>query len=156
MLWSLDLMRVLADEAQPTIESERRVISLEYSTPVPQASRRLSRVGLVLIVLLYAVASIPSGLLLALYVNFTATALYLGRFPAYSKPDPKDLPAFVTSGEFLALPGMVMVPAFVAFVAWRLGRRRPEFMLLAPIALALGAWIMMVADPFGAMNWWLD
>ena len=68
------------------------------------------------IVVLYVIASFPSGMLLGIYASFVSAAIYLGRFPSYGNPDPKTLPNWVMLPDTLGLLGIVLVPGIAWFV----------------------------------------
>ena len=126
---------------------------LDYASPKTQSSAGLS---VIIAAVFYAIAALPSGMLLGIYLSFALASVHLGRMPSYGNPDPKTLPDWVMSPSVLALPGMALVPGVVAFLSSRFRGRLPRIVVIAPVALAVLAWTLFITDPFGAMNWWVD
>jgi hypothetical protein len=121
---------------------------------LPLTTKR--KVLITIAVLSYAVAALPSGMLLGIYLSFALASFHLGRIPSYGNPDPRTLPNWVMGSSSLMCPGMALVPAVTALVAWCLRRSLPGMMWIAPVVLAVLAWTLLWADPLGALNWWAD
>ncbi len=110
-----------------------------------------------------AVAALPFILLASLYTFAFRAALFLGHWPYYGHPNPKDLPDhFNWQTEFLdfLIPTSVSVALTFLFVTqvmrFATWPRRLEFAVLTATLLWLFASLVLVGDPAGVMNWIWD
>lgn len=100
---------------------------------------------------------------IAYYAFACAATIYLGRWPHYAHPDPKDLPS-----PF----GVVMLPVFLVQSVWILAvfpilifasarmwnaERFSRFGLAAlPALFVIATWIILGSDPHGVLDWFWD
>jgi hypothetical protein len=114
--------------------------------------------------LVAAVAALPFSFLAFVYTSACRAALYIGHWPHYNDPDPKSLPDhFHPHTEFLEflIPTSVSVAVtclffkqIMRFATWP---QRLEFALtLAFFSLAVLAFLPLVGDPAGVLNWMMD
>jgi hypothetical protein len=115
-----------------------------------------------LVLLLGAFAALPSMVLASLYTFAFRAALFLGHWPYYAHPDPKDLPErFHPYSEFLEylVPVMISV-ALTCLLAFAVPRASPcrQFYYAVGGALAIGALpiILLLLDPAGVGEWVAD
>jgi hypothetical protein len=116
-----------------------------------------------LVLLLGAFAALPSILLAWLYTFAFRAALYVGHWPYYNNPDPKDLPErFHPYSEFLKylVPVVISVAStcLFAFAVPRLARPCRQFYCAVAGALAIGALpiLLFFLDPAGVWEWIID
>lgn len=106
------------------------------------------------------VAALPLAILSVVYVFAFRASLFLGRWPYYGHPDPKDLPDnFHPSTEWLALAGPVATFAIQLLVArLALGRRRWRLLIAAALIPAtwLLCYVLTQTDPGGVFDWFFD
>jgi hypothetical protein len=110
-----------------------------------------------------AVAALPFLGLASLYTFAFRAALFLGHWPHFNNPDPKDLPAhFHLQTEFLeflipTIASIAVTWLFVVqtmrFATWP---RRIEFAAMAAFLLWLFAYVFVIGDPFGVFYWIMD
>ena len=110
-----------------------------------------------------AIAALPSILLSSIYTFAFRTAMFLGRWPYYGHPDPKDLPErFHPQSEWLEIiiPTVTYAVSVLSLTFLVLRFARPDRRILAAIGAALAAWLLsysvMLLDPFGVLDWWAD
>jgi hypothetical protein len=115
------------------------------------------------VLLLSAVAALPMMQSASLYTFACRAALFLGHWPSYNNPDPTYLPDdFQPQSEFLAfvIPTIISVAVtclFATLVARFASRsRRIAFALTPAILLWFFSYLVLLADPFGVMNWLMD
>jgi hypothetical protein len=108
-------------------------------------------------------AALPYAGLAWLYTFALRAAIFLGHWPSYDNPDPKNLPdRFGPQTEFLEL----VIPMFASIgVTWLFvsqARRfttwyqRFEFAAWVTILLWLVAFLLLGGDPAGVRNWIAD
>ena len=115
------------------------------------------------VLVLAAAAGLPLMLLAWLYTFALRAALFLGHWPSYNNPDPKNLPdEFHPQTEFLmsVIPIIVSVGVTCLF-ATLMSRfaprsRRIVDALFAGILFWFLSYMMIGADPFGVLNWFMD
>jgi hypothetical protein len=110
-----------------------------------------------------AFAALPFILIAEMYTFAFRAALFLGHWPTYSNPDPKDLPDhFHPATEFLefVIPMLVSVAVtylfFTLVMRFATWPRRLQFGLAAASLLWLFAFILVAGDPFRVLDWILD
>lgn len=98
------------------------------------------------------------------YYSFAGvTAIYLGHWPYYAHPDPKELPdSFGTAMLVVLFAQVVWVAAFWPILIWASVRmwRAQEFIqfmaAIVPAVLVLLNWVIMRWDPHGVLDWFWD
>jgi hypothetical protein len=115
------------------------------------------------VLVLAAAAGLPVMQLAWLYTFALRAALFLGHWPSYNNPDPKDLPdEFHPQTEFLmsVIPIVVSVGVTCLFatVMARLAppSRRVVDAVFTAIFFGFLSYMVLGADPFGFLNWLLD
>jgi MFS family permease len=115
-----------------------------------------------LIVLIGAIAALPLFGITLLYTFALRAALFLGHWPSYNNPDPKTLPdRFHPQSEFLEIVLPLVISVSVTnLVAFLVTRVRSNDRFLYAVGMALASWvisyILIVLDPVGVLNWYLD
>ena len=118
-----------------------------------------------LVLLAGAVAAIPWFLLAWLYAFALRVAFFVGHWPFYNHPDPKDLPdRFHPHSELLefAIPVLISSAAtsflLIVMRSAQSARRPPgiSFALAMAFAVASCAIIVLVLDPAGVLKWLVD
>lgn len=116
-----------------------------------------------LLQVLASCAALPFILLASIYTFAFRAALFLGHWPYYAHPDPKDLPVhFHPHTEFLefVIPTVasvivtcLFVRTIMRFATWG---RRLQFALLAAFLLWMLSYLLLVSDDFGVLKWIMD
>lgn len=98
-----------------------------------------------------------------IYTFALRAALFLGHWPSYNNPDPKNLPdEFHPQTEFLmsVIPIVVSVGVTCLFATLmaRLAPRSRRIVnsVFAGILFGFLSYMMIGADPFGVLNWLMD
>ncbi|MEW4570709.1 hypothetical protein AB1L88_22825 [Tautonia sp. JC769] len=107
------------------------------------------------------VSALPFALLSSLYFFAVRAAFYLGHWPYYGHPDPKDLPPDLPC-EWLKYAGPPAVLALQVVASRPLVGRCRDYggrLLLAfamfPASLML-CFALLVSDPVGVLDWFMD
>jgi hypothetical protein len=116
------------------------------------------------LILLIAALSAPPWVLLASAYTFAfRAALYLGHWPYYAHPDPKDLPArFHPQSEILEFLIPTIISVIITCKVWRLVIRLAPWPRPVPYALTalLVLWLLPIVlamlDPLGVFEWIVD
>src|SRR3954471_23481842 len=130
---------------------------LAYESPPIRGSPGPSPlVSAVVLVMWSALAGLPGGILLEGYACFFGAACHLGRLPSYGRPDPGTLPARVMFPSSMGPLCFAVVTLAVAVLCRRLFRNslKAQFMVVGVLAAVL--WMLVVVDPLGALNWYMD
>jgi hypothetical protein len=115
-----------------------------------------------IVLLLAAVAALAPAFLAIPYTEAFRAAIYLGHWPYYGHPDPKDLPDDFQPPEVLEviIPGVVFVVSttLIQMVVGYVGlpRRRLMYSLSILGTLWFSSFVILLADPFGVMEWIMD
>jgi hypothetical protein len=110
-----------------------------------------------------ALGLLPMAFQISILTFAWRASLYLGYWPRYSHPDPKDLPEhFQPSTEFMdyLIPWGVLILIMVAMVILIHRFNNPMRKLLFSIKIMAFSWflciIFFIIDPGGAVEWFLD
>ena len=137
------------------------IVALAFSAVITKPVNRQEW----LILLIGALAALPWLWLVLLYTFALRAAFFVGHWPYYSHPDPKDLPdRFHPQSEFLEflIPVIVSVAVISLFaLVTRSARsaRQPlgiSFAVGMAFILASVPIILLILDPAGVMNWIVD
>ena len=108
---------------------------------------------------------IVSALLPAMWVGMFVHAVrawrFLGFWPSYDRPDPKDLPPWLVADtvEKVAVAGVFVLVASAGALALRkIGTPQKRVLAAAAICAAaiLVTFIVLSADPGGVFEWYVD
>jgi hypothetical protein len=115
------------------------------------------------VLLIGAATALPLMLLAWLYTFALRAALFLGHWPSYNNPDPRNLPdEFHPQTEFLMSVIPIVVSVFMtclfATLMARLAPRSRRIVDAVFVGIFFGflSYMMLGADPFGVLNWFLD
>ena len=112
--------------------------------------------------LIAAGAALPLSYLTMLYTFALRAALYLGHWPYYGHPDPKDLPEQFDPPEFLELLIPALAFSFQAVLVVLLVKRfaGSARQLQAAGLIAISLWFLsltlFLSDPVGVLDWIMD
>lgn len=106
-------------------------------------------------------AAFPLGLLVAFCAYVVRARLYLGYWPHYNHPDPKQLGWWIQHGQlqigFIGFPVVALAAAVLAVVGRARSREFPIWTIIATVVVASAALIAFVRiDPGGFMDWFWD
>jgi len=114
------------------------------------------------IMLIAALSALPWMGLAYIYTFACRAALFLGRWPYYAHPDPKDLPDRFHRSDFLNIVIPTIVSVILTCVVTLLVRRLVPWSQAVANALVilLALWLFAVAfnaiDPGGVLDWFAD
>jgi hypothetical protein len=90
-------------------------------------------------------------------------ALFLGHWPYYAHPDPKDLPdRFHPHSEFLqiVIPFLMSVTLTTLFAFLLIRFALPHRRFYYAVGMALALWVisymLLMLDPAGVLDWYVD
>ena len=116
-----------------------------------------------LILLVGAIAALPLTLFGYIHAFAIRAALFLGHWPYFAHPDPKDLPGrFHSQYEFidLLIPVMVSVSFTSLFASLVCRFARPSRKIPYAIGMTLTFWVLslflLILDPTGVVAWYMD
>jgi hypothetical protein len=130
---------------------------LEYGRGVPRRSKFL--VCLANVTLVFPLMVVGS-----FYVEWLAACYFLGHVPRPTLDDPKDIAGLGVLDDVLgvvllvmsvaALVGMPVTGIYAVKGQFRAPETIVRFVLF--VTFWVGAFVMLVADPWGVMYWWFD
>jgi hypothetical protein len=106
------------------------------------------------------VACAPLGLWAAMVTHAIRASRFLGRWPSYGQPDPKDLPPFLLNERLEAFVGYGLVICGTGALTYATRRLRPvRRLIISAIGVVLlwaVAWVLAWLDPGGVVEWYVD
>jgi hypothetical protein len=107
-------------------------------------------------------SALPLAFLVLVYTTAARAAIYLGHWPTYGHPDPKDLPEHFRPPEFLKwlipLGSIPLVVGLIVLVVKQLVPLRWRLAISLWILVGLWAWsiVLLFLDPAGVLEWLVD
>lgn len=121
--------------------------------------RRISIVAVTALVTaaFWVVAWAPLGLWTAMLVHAIRASRFLGRWPSYAQPDPKDLPPFLLNEQIEACVGYALVFCGAGALTYVTHSLKPARRLIVStigiVLLWALAWVLAWLDPGGVVDW---
>jgi hypothetical protein len=134
----------------------RELISLPGRKPPSESPHGWS------LILISTLSALPISFVAVLYTSAARAAVYLGHWPSYGNPDPKDLPEHFSPPEILELivPALILCLLTTAVAAFIARYVSPSLRLLIAWSIAVSCWLLsfalIFADPLGVVEWMMD
>ena len=116
-----------------------------------------------LLLVVAAIGAFPCYALAGLWIFALRVTRFVGHWPSYGYPDPKDVPAhFHPQTELLESLGPAAAYVAVTFLLVKIAMRfktwsrRMDFASLATCTLWVLQVVYLLLDPAGLINWWVD
>ncbi len=111
----------------------------------------------------FVIGSLPVAWWAGCVVSAIRAFRFLGYWPSYGQPDPKDLPqTFWSNGEPIEIGVSILIVALLGVVPVLILMRRAKPLLWIPMGLAglVLLWtigfVLLSADPWGVVEWIVD
>ena len=109
---------------------------------------------------IWVVAWAPLGLWIAMLVHAVRASRFLGRWPSYAQPDPKDMPPFLLNEDLETAVGYAFVLCGTGVLLYVTRELRPVRRLIVStigiVFLWAAAWLLAWFDPGGVVEWYVD